>query len=107
MDKEDIILKIVTLIGIVATVIGLVAILVDQYGGDQPELMEHYIVTAILMVGAIWVLLDFLKLKKDILGKEKFSEFISAKKDILIYLIFGIIIGYFWGNEAEKPPHEI
>jgi hypothetical protein len=41
------------------------------------------------------------------LGKDKFREFISTKKDILIYLIFGIIIGYFWGHEGEKQPHEV
>ena len=59
------------------------------------------------MAGAIWLLIDFLKLREDILGKEKFFEYISAKKFILIYIIFGIILGYFWGHEREKPPHEI
>jgi len=95
-------MKNVELILFAVTVIGLVSFLVKQY----PE-KELYIVAASLMIGAIWVLLDFLKLKKDILGKEKFREFISTNKDILIYLIFGIIIGYFWGHEGEKPPHEI
>ena len=95
-------MKAVQLILFVVTVIGLVSILVAQY----PE-KELYIVAACLMIGAIWVLIDFLKLKKDILGKEKFREFISNKKDIFIFIILGIIIGYFWGYEGEKPPHEV
>jgi len=36
-------------------VLSLVYILIAQYGGDQPERMEHYVVTAILMGGAILV----------------------------------------------------
>jgi hypothetical protein len=100
-------MKIYTWIEIVLGVLSLVYILINQYGSGQPERMEHYVVTAILMGGAIWVFLDFLKLKRDILGKDKFREFISTKKDILIYIIFGIIIGYFWGHAGKKAPHEV
>jgi hypothetical protein len=95
-------MKALQLVGFVMAIISLVSILVHQY----PE-KELYIVAASLMAGAIWLLLDFLKLREDILGKEKIFEYISAKKYILIYIIFGIILGYFWGHEGEKPPHEI
>jgi hypothetical protein len=101
-DNGDKIMKVLQLIGFVIAIISLVSILVDQY----PE-KELYIVAASLMAGAIWLLLDFLKLREDILGKEKIFEYINAKKYILIYIFFGIILGYFWGHEGEKPPHEI
>ncbi len=38
---------------------------------------------------------------------DKSTPVLMDRKAILFYVILGIIIGYFWGHEPEKPPYEI
>ena len=48
-------MKIYTWIEVVLGVLSLAYILIDHYGGGQPECMENYVVTAILLGGVIWI----------------------------------------------------
>ena len=88
-------------------VLGLYSAYFVKTSGDQPMRAEHYIIIAIFIGGAIWAVLDFLKLKKEALGKDKFSEYFSAKKNSLLCILLGILIGYFWWYERERPPYEV
>ena len=94
-------------INLLLLVLGLYYAYFVKNNGDQPMRAEHYIIIAIFIGGAIWAALDFLKLKKESLGKDKFRGYVSAKKDSLIYILLGILIGYFWWYERERPPYEV